>query len=139
MPSGNDLIFRHAAIAAVTGHDNPTDLDLEYAINTLAAIKAEPAQFRSKNHKVLIVFMFNTGDRDFPVDCLYVVADGGTCRVDIEKLRSEMNDHIEDRRNEDYEYEDYVEDVMNESGYDWEWNLDSIPPCDDGIASISVE
>jgi hypothetical protein len=40
---GNDLIYRHAAIDAATGWDeDPSDEDIEYAINTVAAIKAKP-------------------------------------------------------------------------------------------------
>lgn len=42
-PKGNDLIYRHAAISAATGWDeDPSDEDIEDAINTVAAIKAKP-------------------------------------------------------------------------------------------------
>lgn len=91
-----------------------------------------------KNHKTLVVFMFETGSWDFLVDYCYTVVDGGDSPVSYNKICSLWPDDI-DMMDSDYEFEDYVRDVLDKSGYAWEWVIGGLPRRDGGIIHIGVE
>lgn len=75
----------------------------------------------------ILQFNFETGDASCKFYQVYVVVKSKE-RPDFESLEDSISSYFDSSsRDEDLEYEDNVEEIMRESGLEWEFMRDGVP------------
>jgi len=75
----------------------------------------------------ILQFNFETGDASCKYYQVYVVIKSEE-RPDFETIEDSISSYFESSsRDEDLEYDDNVEEIMNESGLEWNFMRDDVP------------
>lgn len=73
--------------------------------------------------------MFETGDSDYPVAINTVIIHGDFESNNMGELEDSFSSYLETTDTSDKDYEDIIQDVLDASGFAWEYANDPIPEC----------
>lgn len=77
--------------------------------------------------KTLLIINFETGDASVPYYDVPVVINAKN--FDYKTFEDSFASYLDSNMPDDKDYEDMVEEVLNESGYEWSFVSNKIPEC----------